>query len=721
MKKHLFIPLGRMMLFALLCLLPLGAIAESIPLDGSTMLLLQEEDEIHVLSICGGETVCHSVRPQHTLEACSLGCESLLQDGMWRFVSYAFSRNQHTYFLEANGQVYQWSPKSGEVYQPVVQLDIEGIPLDPNMSSSSIEVDGQMLYLCHTLSGKSTLYRFNLTTGARETLYTSTRGLDIAYGGEHQLLMMDGSKEYRFNPDTQEKVAVPGIFSGGHSLVADYQEGIWLYWGYNGLHQKDADGQNITLYALPSQSYCSTHIAITNDGKHFVLGVCDSSGQETLCFVPAIWQRDENKLTLVGSPWMFGFTTMDIVPSLSTFVLDHDQLQIDIASSLTSFADIAQQLVLQNDAFDLMVLPVTESNLSNLLRKGYYVDLSDCAAIADYVNNTYPVYQRPCLDGTHIAAMPLYVQVGQWLWNTALWQELDLGAPPTTYGELLSIIEQWLNDGLLDEYRLFADYGAKTSAFEFLFYGFFRQFIATNQQTGEALSFQSPTFVALLDQLDALRDRLNNHTARAITGKALLVADAQLNMVTSDLYDWNIYQPLLLGINTAEDATVPALLTVVVINPYSQRIALAKELLAYLADNPTATTRCVLTTEHPERIQQETSSDAEDNVTQALATWQAIYDAAKKEGDGETMLRAEDTMELLRIQAAQVHDEVTPASAAVYYAALPSIEVLHDETYGFLCTSGEELLSAFIDGRINALTLAKRLDQLLQMQALESQ
>lgn len=53
------------------------------------------------------------------------------------------------------------------------------------------------------------------------------------------------------------------------------------------------------------------------------------------------------------------------------------------------------------------------------------------------------------------------------------------------------------------------------------------------------------------------------------------------------------YAPVLLSLDDARGPILQSYLTVLLVNPYSKNIELAKAWLSYLAANPTALTRCV--------------------------------------------------------------------------------------------------------------------------------
>jgi len=159
---------------------------------------------------------------------------------------------------------------------------------------------------------------------------------------------------------------------------------------------------------------------------------------------------------------------------------------------------------------------------------------------------------------------------------------------------------------------------------------------------------------------------------------------------------------------------------VMLINPRSPRIDLAKEYLAYFAAHPTSTTRCVITTEQPDGIERPGSDDSKENDTAQIASMEASIEAARTEGDLATVRDLEEQLTQFK-ENRSFNWDVTPEAAQTYYQITPYMVVMDNENFQFVEENGSRDIAAFEEGRIDAKALCQRLEQLLQMRRMENQ
>lgn len=640
------------------------------------------------------------------------------------------STENTTYAVFNRSEVYRWTPDEEKPWQFVISLDftMEQDQVDWYFCEFLIHED--TLYYASNFhyylpefrdpqgSEHSTIYEYNLNTGEKRVVCTVGRTYSLDWGYDNQLIVSLALTPYGYGSfywldcatGQYEKADFP-FGADASKLFLDGKDG-WYYIASEYACHYRKNGTHTKLVAVPEEILGSP-TGVMNTAHNEIITI----NYQNLLRVSLI---DGEKLSLVGRTTDFS-TMSQTVPDYVPFLNEHGDMTIAKLDYPSSYTEIAQQLVLGNQDFDMMLLSVSDSHLSSMVRKGYYHDLSAVPAVKRYIDSLLPAFREECVDGETIVAVPLAVQDRVMMVNRELWEELELGDYPTTLGELLDIIDQCFRDGILDEYRLFADDGGRTTAYDRLSSHVIMQYIASSDRQGKTLRFNTPEMRSLLMKLDALRDRLKEHQRRNLTGEALLRSEGQLAMVTGrPSYQREDYDVLLLGIEGTEDIAVPVYLTVMVVNPHSAQSELAEALLDYIVSNPTALMRCVFTTEQPDGILADEQSLTEEEYNRQKTEWEQILSAAKREGDMDGMERAEDQLSYLEDNY-KWNYKVTPEAAAAYYGIAPHLQVLKEETYGFIIKNAANIISSFDHGRMDVEQMVKKIDQQLDMQKMEGQ
>lgn len=503
--------------------------------------------------------------------------------------------------------------------------------------------------------------------------------------------------------------------------------------GASNLYKLDQDLNETLIYQLPAGMRAKGNLIYRPETHDFVFLATNKEADTCSLFIIDEDRSQQGKLTLIDFASDLG-TMTNHAPSMEEFHAAHPECSVVASETITDYDQLNQSLVLGGDNFDVMLLDANLINLPNLYKKGYFADLSDMEAIQTYVASAYPVFREASMMDGKIAALPLIASDDIMMVNEPLWKELGLPIP-TTYGELLDTIAQCLDEGLLNDYPLFKsdryeldsrgmviswDLMAPTESYNTLWNHLLRSYMGATLRSGE-LTFQDDTITTLMAQLRAMKDKLDEHDARRVVGDALLYPYGRLTYVSGlRIYDQEAFRPLLLGVHDAEDIAVPMRLKVMLINPRSPRIDLAKEYLAYYAAHPTSTTRCVITTEQPDGIEKSGSDASKEGDAVQIASMEASIETARTKGDLATVRDLEEQLAKFKENRSFTWD-VTPDAAQAYYQITPYMVVMDNENFLFVEENGSRDIAAFEEGRMDAKTLCQRLEQLLQMWRMENQ
>ena len=427
---------------------------------------------------------------------------------------------------------------------------------------------------------------------------------------------------------------------------------------------------------------------------------------------------DEASRTQVLAGSLNEYETSTGLPDFFDFSVTHGNAQIAFADYLSSFDDLALELVSGGDRFDLMVLELSEGNVDSLLDKGYYVNLSEDDVIASYVRSLYPTWRDKCLRGDEIVGIPINVRnIWTFMVNLEVWQEEGLGDRPTTYDELFDCIVAWDDMGVLDEVPLF-HHGS--SSFDELLRRIMYDYMGQCKREGRPIVFSDGTLLHLLSRLEDVRPILEAHDARNITGDGLIFEGVILNIIHITGFmgfevtaENNAYAPLPLGLTDEEDYVESVFLTMLVVNPNSQRQSLAKAYLAYIAGHPTTWAQYYMLGAGPVGLREKGYEDLDDRYEQLVSELDERIAAAMKEGDDAVVNRWELEKQDLTNEYLNMW-EVRPNMAEMLYQMMPYFTPLTADGYGFLTNSCRDLTEMFMGGKMDSRTYAMR------MAALES-
>lgn len=537
---------------------------------------------------------------------------------------------------------------------------------------------------------------------------------------EHGKLLVQGSLKpnsagdwYILDCQTGET----SIFMGGTQRVKvsfsvwDRMSG-WYYASYSEIQHLGWDKEESTAGTFPGTNG-DRDIALSMDGRQLYILANDREGSRFL--IVDLQESDGTVLTVNGLTNYLD-PQFGAISSLTGGFPELADVQFDLRDDLTEAYDVAQFLLSRDDSSDLLVVNTASVDLRSLFAKGYCIALDDQPEIQAYFDELYPSWLSACTWQGSIVAFPLYVSDQyQFMYNTELWEELGLNIP-TSYSELFSTIRWMDSAGLLEDYPLFESNGGNTRSFDYLLYKLLGDFLLHSETSGLGIDFSNPIFEQLLQELSELRDLLDRHDERHLTGSPLM---AHSGFVTSVNAAWLFYEqygeyaPMLLSLDETCGPVLQANMIVLLVNPYSKNIELAKAWLSNLAANPTELTRCVLLKGMPNGIETEQSRIRFAEYEERTVALQQQYEEAKASGNMEAI---EEAQEAWYSNIQPMHEWiVTPEHAQMLYPALPYARVIHYSPHVVLLNNGEQVIQEYLTGRRSAHDLLQALQSLAIM------
>ena len=653
------------------------------------------------------------------------------------FQGMARSPQNQTYLIDYGYDVYQWTPQQAEPWQYLCTLDTSSWDDFEYAFIVQYTADGDTLYTCCTeyedgSPFRGTVFAFSLETGACKKLFTELN-MSAAYPADETRMLIEGIDEdprfihmglstmYLYDLTTGEKTLFSQSYMG--NPVPDgrggwYGASITIGSG-RGLYHFGEEGGDGEKVAALSDGYLNDHISLSED-RTTAYVVNERTGTVRICPVDA---GEAPRLIVVGSLNEYGVREYTL-PDFSEFSAAHSNAEITTSAQPATFDDLAFALLSGSDAFDLMALELSWGNVDSLLEKGYFVDLSGNDSIAAYAQNLYPTWQKECVRDGKIVGVPVGMRtVWTFVVNLELWNEMDLGALPTTYDELLDGIEEWDRMGVLDEVPLFEYHG--TSSLERLFNRIMVDYMGKCQREGKPISFQDETLLHLLSRLEEVRPILEAHDARNMTGDGLIFEGELSGIVRTGHFgklevtaDNSTFEVLPLGLTEAEDCTESVIFTLLVINPKSRNRELAEAYLTYLVEHPTTWTRCCMLQDGPMGVREKGYEDLDERYEQLVAELDEKIAEAMREGDDAVVNRWEQEKQTL-IDNYMNQWEVRPNMAEMLYQMRPYFTPLTSDGYGFLINNCDDLTQMFLEGRLDYRTYAMRLDERMRMAEME--
>ena len=242
-----------------------------------------------------------------------------------------------------------------------------------------------------------------------------------------------------------------------------------------------------------------------------------------------------------------------------------------------SINDIANALASRDPDIDVFVFQ-TRSGPDQIKKQHYYYPLTDASDLMDKLGDLYPAFQNALMDNGNLVGW--YVDAQPWGWQVLspdLLEELALSAP-TTFDELLDVSKVLFDSGLLSrDYVLMLEY-RYTQQDMLTFY--LRQFLIASERVDGQINFLRPEFARIAE-------KIRNTVPE--TSKENLFADYEVFTSSAASVTPSTYIELIPSVLDDAPSGLYYLTVVAVINPYSNNIDGAIDLMHYLATYESAT------------------------------------------------------------------------------------------------------------------------------------
>ena len=236
-----------------------------------------------------------------------------------------------------------------------------------------------------------------------------------------------------------------------------------------------------------------------------------------------------------------------------------------------SINDIATALASRDPDIDVFVFQ-TRSGLDQIQKQHYYYPLTDDSDLIDKLGDLYPAFQNALMDNGNLVGW--YVDAQPWGWQVLspdLLEELAL-SEPTTFDELLDVSKVLFDSGLLSrDYVLMLEY-RYTQQDMLTFY--LRQFLIASERVNGQINFLRPEFARIAE-------KIRNTVPE--TSKENLFADYEVFTSSAASVTPSTRIELIPSVLDDVPSGLYYLTVVAVINPYSNNIDGAIDLMHYLA------------------------------------------------------------------------------------------------------------------------------------------
>lgn len=236
-----------------------------------------------------------------------------------------------------------------------------------------------------------------------------------------------------------------------------------------------------------------------------------------------------------------------------------------------SMKDIASAIASRDPNIDIFIFD-SNAGLDQIKKQHYYYPLTDDSDLMDKLGDLYPAFQNALMDNGNLVGW--YVDAQPWGWQVLspdLLEELAL-SEPTTFDELLDVSKVLFDSGLLSrDYVLMLEY-RYTQQDMLTFY--LRQFLIASERVDGQINFLRPEFARIAE-------KIRNTVPE--TSKENLFADYEVFTSSAASVTPSTRIELIPSVLDDVPSGLYYLTVVAVINPYSNNIGGAIDLMQHLA------------------------------------------------------------------------------------------------------------------------------------------
>ena len=414
-----------------------------------------------------------------------------------------------------------------------------------------------------------------------------------------------------------------------------------------------------------------------------------------------------------------------------SFAVNYPDIPVEVAESYTtSLESLANAMVSESDAYDVLLLIMSYMPVERLIQKGYCTDLSVYPEIMERVAKMDPRFVEGMMVDGKLYGVPVSSTAFSYAVDMAQWEALGLTKDdlPQNLTQLYDFMANYMADYGEDNPDLrLANMGGeqlKTIVFSLMLDNYITYCQA---ELGGETVFDNDIARELLtafEQIDfeALEQNTGMTAAGAQDKPYLFSLYMPLTTFSSQYDDLT---PLTLPLTADTKAVLGANLSVLVLNPKSKRTDDAVKYIVNYLDNLDDSSAIVM---YPEDNEPRIAKDYEKNLkalNDELAKQQALLDAAQE--DKKAAIR--DGMEQIKSQIAEVEANkysVTAEQITRYREQISDqLAVCQQSVLYSADESGQnelnKLIMQYLDGAVTQDQFLKEMDKRARMMALENQ
>ncbi len=240
--------------------------------------------------------------------------------------------------------------------------------------------------------------------------------------------------------------------------------------------------------------------------------------------------------------------------------------------------DIATALASRNPDIDVFVF-ATYSGIDQIKKQHYYYPLTDDAVMMAKFNDLFPEFRNTLMDDGQLVGC--YVDMQPWAWyvfEPDLVEEAECNQP-TTFDELLDVCREMTDSGVLgNKYTMISEYDyTKSGMLTF----FMNQFLISSERVDGQVNFLRPEFVRTVEKIKDTAPEtqvLLNRAGQVVFTSCMgfMSPNTHIELIPSVLDD--------------APTSLYYIAAVAIINPYSNNIDAAVDLMHYLTTYESETT-----------------------------------------------------------------------------------------------------------------------------------
>lgn len=594
-------------------------------------------------------------------------------------------------------------------------------------------VDGTLYLMVYDDNGMPGVYALNMDDGAGEFLEVEN-AVQIAPWKDGQLLIESfdySAQECEFlawDGAGLRSVYGPAAVEGynGYRGIAYSGESERLFFLEGGYVKaaEDFDFENAQSVAELSNEYYSDTAGALLPGDYYVF----SSYNATCVRATGEDALPDTRLTVLNGSYSNALTE-----AYYAFGAEHDDVAVVLSQDYMEDAKVIEGMLNRDSSIDIYLMSVQSQAFDALFERGYMAEMDDpdiCAA----VEKMYPGIRAALERDGEVVAVP----VGIYGWTPGVnlegFEKIGVSAEeiPTDWGAFLDFLAE-LPDRLPEDgsVRIFDDYMTQSGAKEQLMAQILQSHLFYTSANGQDPAFDTPELRAILDKVMALDyaalglaeddgDEMGGGSVEyrlSPDGRTYTLVELSVGCTLGNFY--SDCDPWLLTIEPGAQPLLPVELSVAFINPFSEHVELAQQFLKAVMDKMENGVRYCVSDECSEPVRNRYYEQNMEYYEEELANLKAELESAEAVDKPVIEQNLRD-LEESREGMEKYSWDISRESIDWYRAHAQNLAVYrYSPMYSDAGGEIQELVTQYLEGRIDTAAFLKGVDQKVRMMMME--